>query len=147
LNSDNYAEEADGSDASAAETNEQTDIVHGNDEVEDDGGFGDDFDDFEEGGEGDDFGDFDDGFQQGEEQAETTFDEPPDQPSVPAPSPGPVSQNIQSQIDCALMHASCSDECGLTWDVCSRFWISRNSRHLKRLYMQRSLTLMKSTHP
>ncbi|KAF2714025.1 hypothetical protein K504DRAFT_153531 [Pleomassaria siparia CBS 279.74] len=33
--------------------------------------------------------DFDDGFQQGEEQAETTFDETPDQASVPAPSSGP----------------------------------------------------------
>lgn len=56
------------------------------------GDFGDDFDDFEEGGDGDDFGDFDDGFQQGDEHAETTFEKPPDQPSVPAPSPGPVSQ-------------------------------------------------------
>jgi hypothetical protein len=57
-----------------------------------DDGFG-EFDEFEEGEEGDDdFGDFDDGFQQGEEQAETSFDKPPDQPSVPAPSSGPVSQ-------------------------------------------------------
>ncbi|KAE8834207.1 hypothetical protein HRS9122_08287 [Pyrenophora teres f. teres] len=55
----------------------------------DDDGFG-DFDDFEEGEEGaDDFGDFDDGFQQGENEAETTFVKPPDQPPVPAPSPGP----------------------------------------------------------
>ncbi|KAF1943556.1 hypothetical protein EJ02DRAFT_502067 [Clathrospora elynae] len=54
-----------------------------------DDGFG-DFDDFEEGEEGDaDFGDFDDGFQQGEHEAETTFDTPPDQPPVPAPSSGP----------------------------------------------------------
>lgn len=56
------------------------------------GDFGDDFDDFEEGGDGDDFGDFDDGFQQADEHAETTFDKPPDPSSVPAPSPGPVSQ-------------------------------------------------------
>ncbi|KAF2128036.1 hypothetical protein P153DRAFT_432445 [Dothidotthia symphoricarpi CBS 119687] len=55
--------------------------------ADDDDGFG-DFDEFEEGGEGDDdFGDFDDGFQQGEE-AETSFDGSPDQPPVPAPSPG-----------------------------------------------------------
>jgi hypothetical protein len=63
-------------------------------DAEDDDGFG-DFDEFEEGGEGDDdFGDFDDGFQQGEEQAETTFDSPQNQTPVPAPTqppPGPVS--------------------------------------------------------
>lgn len=60
-------------------------------EDEDDDGFG-DFDEFEEGGEGDDdFGDFDDGFQQGEDQAETSFDKPPEQPPVPTPSTGPVS--------------------------------------------------------
>lgn len=62
--------------------------------AEEDDGFG-DFDEFEEGGEGDDdFGDFDDGFQQGEEQAETTFDSPQNQTPVPAPPqapPGPVS--------------------------------------------------------
>jgi cobalamin biosynthesis protein CobT len=147
LNSENDAEEADGSHTSAADKTEQRDDANVDDEAEDDGGFGDDFDDFEEGGEGDDFGDFDDGFQQGEEQTETTFDEPPDHPSVPAPSPGPVSQNMQSHIDYALMHESCSDECGLTWDMCSRSWISRNLGHLKKLYMQRSLTLMKFTHP
>ncbi|KAJ4366224.1 hypothetical protein N0V83_007860 [Neocucurbitaria cava] len=59
-----------------------------NDDDADDDGFG-DFDEFEEGGEGDDFGDFDDGFQQGEQEAETSFDKPPDQPPVPAPSIGP----------------------------------------------------------
>ena len=63
----------------------------------DDDGFG-DFDDFEEGEEGaDDFGDFDDGFQQGENEAETTFVKPPDQPPVPAPSPGPVSCSNSSR--------------------------------------------------
>ena len=66
------------------------------DAAEDDGDFGDDFgddfDDFEEGGDGDDFGDFDDGFQQGEQDTETTFDKPPEQASIPAPSPGPVSR-------------------------------------------------------
>ncbi|KAF2864834.1 hypothetical protein BDV95DRAFT_508459 [Massariosphaeria phaeospora] len=75
-------------DNSAAESL-RLDENDGNGIVEDDGEFGDDFDDFEEGGEGDDFGDFDDGFQQGEEQAESAFDKPPDQPPVPAPSPGP----------------------------------------------------------
>lgn len=147
LNSEDDAEEANDVDASAADTNDQSDDAHGNDEAEEDGGFGDDFDDFEEGGEDDDFGDFDDGFQQDEEQAETTSNEPPDHPSIPAPSPGPVSQIIQSKVDYALMHASCSDECGLTWVVCSRFWTSRNSLQLNKLCMQRSLTLMKSTHP
>jgi hypothetical protein len=107
LNSENDVEEAAGSDTSAAGENELRDDASVHDEVEDDGGFGDDFDDFEEGGEGDDFGDFDDGFQQGEEQAETTFDESPDHPSVPAPSPGPVSQNMQSHIDL------CFDACVL----------------------------------
>lgn len=62
------------------------------DGADDDDGFG-DFDDFEEGGEADDdFGDFDDGFQ-GEDEGETTFEEPPNRPSVPTPPPGPVSQN------------------------------------------------------
>jgi hypothetical protein len=71
---------------------------------EDDDGFG-EFDEFEEGGEGDDdFGDFDDGFQQGEEQAETSFDEPPDQPPIPAPSLGPVSH-----INTAQAHVCLSD--------------------------------------
>jgi hypothetical protein len=36
------------------------------DNDEDDGGFGDDFDDFEEGGEDAEFGDFDGGFQEAE---------------------------------------------------------------------------------
>lgn len=79
--------------ASADERDDEHDDTNDNDsgnDAEDDGGFGDDFDDFEEGGEGDDFGDFDDGFQGGEE-AETTFSKPPDEPSVPVPSPGPVS--------------------------------------------------------
>jgi hypothetical protein len=76
------------------DTQEPTqDVSEGND-AEDDDGFG-DFDEFEEGGEGDDdFGDFDDGFQQGEEQAETTFDSPQNQTPVHAPPqapPGPVS--------------------------------------------------------
>jgi hypothetical protein len=64
----------------------------------DDDGFG-EFDEFEEGEEGDDdFGDFDDGFQDGEEQEETSFDEPPEQPPVPAPSPGHVSCSNTSPI-------------------------------------------------
>jgi hypothetical protein len=62
----------------------------------DDDGFG-DFDDFEQGEEGDDdFGDFDDGLQQGEDDAETSFDKPPEQPPVPVPSPGPVSRSNSS---------------------------------------------------
>lgn len=72
------------------ETHEQTtDALEGADAEEDDG-FG-DFDEFEEGGEGiDDFGDFDDGFQQGEEQAETTFDSPQIQTPISAPPPAPL---------------------------------------------------------
>lgn len=93
MNSDNENDNVpDSRDASAHEPFDDS-FADGNDDVEDDGEFGDDFDDFEEGGEGDDFGDFDDGFQQGEEDAETSFDKPPDQPSVPAPSTGPVSQH------------------------------------------------------
>ena len=44
----------------------------------------------------DDFGDFDDGLQQGEDDAETSFDKPPEQPPVPVPSPGPVSRSNSS---------------------------------------------------
>ena len=91
--------DAGGSDASASkwheqhEGNEQLDdtMNNSNDEVADDGDFGDDFDNFEEGGDGDDFGDFDDGFQS-DGQAETTFDRTPHAPPAPIPSPGPVSQ-------------------------------------------------------
>lgn len=99
MNSDNEDDVADSRDVSALELSDNA-FSNDNDGAEDDGEFGDDFDDFEEGGEGDDFGDFDDGFQQGEEDAETSFAKPPDQPSVPAPSPGPVSQHysILSQL-------------------------------------------------
>ncbi|KAF1973658.1 hypothetical protein BU23DRAFT_532853 [Bimuria novae-zelandiae CBS 107.79] len=86
MSSDSEDADADEPSGSAADDHE---ITEGGSAVEDDGEFGDDFDDFEEGGEGDDFGDFDDGFQQGEEDTETTFDKPPEQPSLPAPSPGP----------------------------------------------------------
>lgn len=75
--------------ASAVDAHNGTEV---DDAFEDDGEFGDDFDDFEEGGEGDDFGDFDDGFQQGEEDDETTFDPPSEQPPLPVPSQGPVSR-------------------------------------------------------
>lgn len=73
------------------ESRNQPGDFFGEDAPDDDDGFG-DFDEFEEGGEGDDFGDFDDGFQQGEQEAETTFDTPQNLPPVPAPSPGPVSR-------------------------------------------------------
>lgn len=86
MSSDNEDDGTDDGDASAA------DVTEGDDVAEDDDGFGDDFDDFEEGGDGDDFGDFDDGFQQGEEDPETTFDKAPEQPPMPAPSMGPVSE-------------------------------------------------------
>jgi hypothetical protein len=49
---------------------------------EDEDGFGDDFDEFEEGQEADDFGDFDDGFRQQENDAEELSTE--DSPSLPA---------------------------------------------------------------
>jgi hypothetical protein len=110
LKSDSDGSDADDSDIISASESplKREDDTNGNgDDVEDDGDFGDDFDDFEEGGEGDDFGDFDDGFQ-GEEQTETTFDNPPHQPSIPAPSPGPVSQNYSIPRVFALKHAHCS---------------------------------------
>lgn len=85
----------------------------GDDFAEDDG-FG-DFDEFEEGGEGDDdFGDFDDGFQQGEEQAETSFDKPPDQPPVPAPSPGLVSHSNASPAQLKPVLPCCLGDARLT---------------------------------
>ncbi|KAH7390885.1 hypothetical protein DE146DRAFT_146380 [Phaeosphaeria sp. MPI-PUGE-AT-0046c] len=77
----------------AVETQDQQEEA--SDDFPEDDGFG-EFDEFEEGEEGDDdFGDFDDGFQQGEEQAETSFDKPPDQPPVPAPSSGPPVLDFQ----------------------------------------------------
>ena len=90
MSSDN--EDDDANEPSGFAADDEHDITEGDGAAEDDGEFGDDFDDFEEGGEGDDFGDFDDGFQQGEQDSETAFDKPPEQPSIPAPSPGPVSQ-------------------------------------------------------
>jgi hypothetical protein len=79
------------------EVQEQQDDVT-DDFPQDDDGFG-EFDEFEEGEEGDDdFGDFDDGFQQSEEPTETSFDKPPDQPPVPAPSPGHVSRSNISPV-------------------------------------------------
>ncbi|KAF2107637.1 hypothetical protein BDV96DRAFT_589133 [Lophiotrema nucula] len=81
--------DADESDASAAELNKHPEEAIDEGTADEEGDFGDDFDEFEEGGEGDDFGDFDDGFQQGAEQAETTFEKPPDQSSFSVPSPGP----------------------------------------------------------
>lgn len=80
-----------------------------NDFAEDDDGFA-EFDEFEEGEEGeDDFGDFDDGFQQGEDQAETSFDKPPDQPPVPTPSLGPVSRINTAQAHVCLSQCPSSD--------------------------------------
>lgn len=80
-----------------------------NDFAEDDDGFG-EFDEFEEGEEGDDdFGDFDDGFQQGEDQAETSFDKSPNQPPVPTPSLGPVSQINRAQAHVCLSQCPSSD--------------------------------------
>ncbi|KAF1955345.1 hypothetical protein CC80DRAFT_415663 [Byssothecium circinans] len=97
LNSDSEDDDADEHGVSAHDS--RNDINdNGNSDAGDDGDFGDDFDDFEEGGEGDDFGDFDDGFQQGEEDAETSFDNPPDQPSVPAPSPGPPVLDFEELV-------------------------------------------------
>lgn len=54
---------------SAHEPVEDYDDEH--DQVHDDDGFGDDFDDFEDGAEDDDFGDFDEGFQEAETVAPT----------------------------------------------------------------------------
>lgn len=91
-----HAEDGD-ADVSGAgpESRGQAEGTTGDDEVEDDDDFDDDFDEFEEGGEGDDFGDFDDGFHQGEAHAEPTISRAPDHSSIPVPSLGPVSQQIQ----------------------------------------------------
>lgn len=87
-------------DAGVTDSEGRAESVHDTNDMDNDGEFGDDFDDFEEGGEGDDFGDFDDGFQQGEERVESSFDRPPEHTSVPVPPPGPVSRNhsIQSLL-------------------------------------------------
>lgn len=142
MSSDNEDDDADDQDASAADELNNTE---GDDEMEDDDGFGDDFDDFEEGGEGDDFGDFDDGFQQGEDNPETTFDKPPEQPSMPAPSLGPVSEKysvpgLRSLDDScfAVMHR-------LTGCMRSLSLISKTSPPLKMLPLPHSLTLMRFT--
>ncbi|UPX13051.1 uncharacterized protein EKO05_0003580 [Ascochyta rabiei] len=87
VETDEFPEETDNQ--THDQINDQTDDLSDPGDAEEDDGFG-DFDEFEEGGEGnDDFGDFDDGFQQGEEQAETTFDSPQIQNPVPAPPPAP----------------------------------------------------------
>jgi hypothetical protein len=70
-----------------------------------DGGFGDDFDDFEQGGEGDDFGDFDDGFQQDNEDAETAFPSPSARLSMPGIPAGLVSQHSLNPNQ--LYHKAC----------------------------------------
>jgi hypothetical protein len=93
-------------------------------DADDDDGFG-DFDEFEEGEEGDDdFGDFDDGFQQGEEQDDASFDKPPDQHPVPAPSTGPVSSIILAQTLTLRLEISRSSDALLTLGrptACPRF--------------------------
>lgn len=106
INDDANAQDDDetmeGADALPEETHNQPDNASDGEEAEEDDGFG-DFDEFEEGGEGDDdFGDFDDGFQQGEEQAETTVDSPQIQNPVPAPPSapsGPVSATVLAHVD------------------------------------------------
>lgn len=64
---------------------------------EEDDGFGDDFDEFEEGGVADDdFGEFDDGFRQPEEESE------PEQQSLPTPKPllSTESPFVSSTTEC-----------------------------------------------
>ena len=102
--------DAGNSDGRAAALNEHSeDDDRSDDDGDGDGEFGDDFDDFEKGSEGDDFGDFD-GFQQGEGQAETAFENPPDHHTVPASLPGPVSQEIfNCEISDALLYPVCGD--------------------------------------
>jgi hypothetical protein len=131
LNSEPDDCDADASDISAVESQAQPEEAFESGDAEDDGDFGDEFDEFEEGGDGDDFGDFDDGFQ-GEEQTETTFDKPPDQPSLPAPSLGPVSENYSIPRQSCLNAYACCDPHGLTWDLRSRCWTLRSSQRLKR---------------
>lgn len=150
MSSDNESD-ADEQDGSAADEDTTTggegaaDDEGGDDDDDDDGGFGDDFDDFEEGGEGDDFGDFDDGFQQqGEEEMETTFDKAPEQPSVPAPPPGPVSQQYSipglhdPEASFMVMH-------WLTGSMRSLCLISKISARLRTLPLPYSPMLMRCT--
>lgn len=120
---DNAPTEADGF---PEDTQDSTHDASEGGEAEEDDGFG-DFDDFEEGGEGDDdFGDFDDGFQQGEEQAETTFDNPQNQTPVPAPPqapPGPVSATHLAQASPSFLLKHIAVMSGLTFNhtACPRF--------------------------
>lgn len=108
------------------DTQGSTSDAFGDGEMGEDDGFG-DFDDFEEGGEGDDdFGDFDDGFQQGEEQAESTFDSPQIQTPVPAqpqPPPGPVSAAQLAQACPTFQWKRVAVMSELTWidTACTRF--------------------------
>jgi hypothetical protein len=61
---------------------------------EDEDGFGDDFDEFEEGQEADDFGEFDDGFQQQELDAgEMSTEDSPSLPAVATTYPSVVSNS------------------------------------------------------
>ncbi|KAF1354442.1 hypothetical protein EJ07DRAFT_132984 [Lizonia empirigonia] len=98
-------ETLEGADALPEETHDQTNNASDGEEAEEDDGFG-DFDEFEEGGEGDDdFGDFDDGFQQGEEQAETTVDSPQIQNPVPAPPSAPPGPPVLDFAELASLEA------------------------------------------
>lgn len=80
---------------------EPTENTHEDNDNEDDG-FGDDFDDFEEGGapqgdgaEDDDFGDFDDGFQQ------------PEETPVAAPPPQPIAQPLAHLVSRLAKYMFC----------------------------------------
>lgn len=100
-------------------------------EGDDEAGFGDDFDDFEEGAEAgeDDFGDFDDGFTAaaGVPDASTGPD-PTFQPSLPASDSAIVSSSLKSYSSNALLHR---DElrCILPGQTC----LNRNVCHANAL--------------
>ena len=81
-----YDEGQDGSDEALKE--EANDLER-DEASDDDGGFGDDFDEFEAGAGDDDFGDFDEGFQQASEVE-------PEQKAPEPPAPVPESPFVSS---------------------------------------------------
>ena len=92
-----YDEDQDGSDEGLK--GEATDLEQ-NESSDEDGGFGDDFDEFEAGAGDDDFGDFDEGFQQASDlQSEQRVPEPP--------APVPESPFVSSYtLAISILHIS-----------------------------------------
>ena len=77
-----YDEDQDGSDEVLKE--DATDLER-NEGSDDDGGFGDEFDEFEAGADDDDFGDFDEGIQQASDLRSEQIAPEPQRPPAPVP--------------------------------------------------------------